>query len=69
MLPAPRTVARPQIECRHSFREPLHFIVITVISVISSIFSDTYGILCMTVDRLVFGGCHVFVMFTVIVET
>ena len=35
----------------------------------SSIFSDTYGILYMTVDRLVFGDCHVIVMFTVIVET
>ena len=53
----------------HSFREPLRFIVITVISVMSSTFSDTYGILYMTMDRSVFGDRHVFVMFTVIVET
>ena len=50
----------------HSFGEPLQ---ITVISVMSSTFSDTYGILYMTMDRSVFGDHHVFVMFTVIVET
>jgi hypothetical protein len=53
----------------HSFREPLQIIVITVISLMSSTFSDTYGNLYMTMDRSVFGDRHVFVMFTVIVET
>ena len=48
------------------FREPLQTIVI---SVMSSTFSDTYGILYMTMDRSVFGGRHVFVTFTIIVET
>ena len=53
----------------HPFREPLQIIVITVSSVMSSIFSDTYGILYMTMDRSGFGDRHVFVMFTVIVKT
>ena len=53
----------------HPFIEPLQIIVITVISVMSSIFSDTYRILYMTMDRKVFGDRHVFMLFTVIVET
>jgi hypothetical protein len=35
----------------HPFRESLRFIVITVISVMSGTFPDTYGILYMTMDR------------------
>jgi hypothetical protein len=35
----------------HPFREPLQTIVITVISVMSGAFPDTYGILYMTMDR------------------
>jgi hypothetical protein len=35
----------------HAFREPLQIIVITVISFMSSISSNTYGILYMTMDR------------------
>jgi hypothetical protein len=53
----------------HPLSEPLQIIVITVISLMSSTFSDTLGFLYMTMDRSVFGGRHVFVMFTVIVET
>ena len=41
----------------------------SVTGVISGSFHDTYGILYMTMDRSVFGNHHVFVMFTVIVET
>jgi hypothetical protein len=35
------------------FREPLQIIVIAVISVMSSTFTDTYGILCMTITVIV----------------
>jgi hypothetical protein len=31
-------------------REPLQFIVITVMSVMSDTFTDTYGVFCMTVN-------------------
>jgi hypothetical protein len=58
-----------QISCRTLIREPLQIIVITVISVIDGTFSDTYGILYMTMDHWVFGDRHVIVMLTVIVET
>jgi hypothetical protein len=47
MLPAHRTVSA---ECRTPFREPLQFIVIAVMSVMSGTFPDTYGILYMTVN-------------------
>ena len=50
MLPGPRTVARPQIECRHPFREPLQFIVIAVMSVMSGTFPDTYGVFYVTIN-------------------
>jgi len=35
----------------HPFKEPLQTIVITVISVMSGTFPDTYGILYRTMDR------------------
>ena len=37
-------------ESRIAFREPLQFIVMSVMVVISGTFSDTYGILYMTID-------------------
>ena len=53
----------------HPFREPLRFIVITVISVMSSTFFDTYGILCMTTVTRCLGTVMSLNMFTFIVET
>jgi len=44
MLLAHRTVSHLQEECRHPFREPLQFIVIAVMSVMSGTFPDTYGL-------------------------
>jgi hypothetical protein len=37
-------------ECRTPFREPLQFIVIAVMSVMSGTFPYTYGVFYMTVD-------------------
>ena len=37
-------------ECRTPFREPLQFIVIAVMSVMSGTFPDTYGVFYMTVN-------------------
>jgi hypothetical protein len=37
-------------ECRTPFREPLQFIVIAVMSVMSGTFPDTYGVFHMTVN-------------------
>jgi hypothetical protein len=47
-----RPVVRSLIyeEYRYPFREPLHFIVITVMSVISAIFPYTYGVFYVTVN-------------------
>ena len=45
LLPAPRTVARLRREWCTPFREPLQFIVITVMNVMSGTFSYTYGVL------------------------
>ena len=39
---AHRMISHLQKECGHPFREPLHFIVIAVMSVISGTFPDTY---------------------------
>jgi hypothetical protein len=38
-------------EYRYPFREPLHSIVMSVMGVMSGTYPDTYGILCMTMDR------------------
>src|SRR5918993_784794 len=51
MLPmflAHRTLSRLRRECRTPFREPLQFIVIAVMSVISGTFPDTYRVFYMT---------------------
>jgi hypothetical protein len=45
MLPPHQTIPRPHSRVLHPFREPLHFIVMIVMSVISGTFSDTYKIL------------------------
>jgi hypothetical protein len=37
-------------ECRTAFREPLQFIVIAVMSVISDTFPDTYGLFYVTIN-------------------
>jgi hypothetical protein len=46
----------------HPFREPLQFIVIAVMSVMSGTFPDTYGVFYMTVNRWRIKGpsrhCH-----------
>ena len=49
--PARRTVSPLRREGRTPFREPLQFIVITVMSVMSGTFPDTYGVFYMTVNR------------------
>jgi hypothetical protein len=36
--------------CRHPFRKPLQYIVITGVSVIGRAFPDTYGVIYMTVN-------------------
>ena len=38
-----------QKECRHPLREPLQFIVISVMSVMDGTFPDTYGVLYVTI--------------------
>ena len=38
-------------ESRIAFREPLQFIVMSVMGVISGTFPDTYGVFYMTVNR------------------
>jgi hypothetical protein len=50
-VPTHRTISHLQKECGHPFREPLQFIVITVMSVMRSPFPDTYGVFYMTVNR------------------
>ena len=42
--PAHRAVSRLQGRVTHPFREPLHFIVIAVMSVMSGPFPYTYGV-------------------------
>jgi hypothetical protein len=48
--PAHRAVSRLQGRVTHPFREPLHFIVIAVMSVISGTFPDTYGVFYVTIN-------------------
>jgi hypothetical protein len=47
-------------ECRTPFREPLQFIVMSVMSVMRGTFPYTYGVVCMTVNRWCVRGpsCH-----------
>jgi hypothetical protein len=47
------------------FREPLHFIVISVMGVIGGTFPHTYGVIYMTVKDEGFGDRHVIVMVSV----
>ena len=63
--PARRTVSPLRREGRTPFREPLQFIVITVMSVIGSTFPHTYGVIYMTVKDEGFGDRHVIVMVSV----
>jgi hypothetical protein len=61
--PYSRPIARSldsTAECRTPFREPLQFIVIAVMSVMSGAFPDTYGVFYMTVNcGCVWGpSCH-----------
>jgi hypothetical protein len=51
---------RLQKECRTPFREPLQFIVITVMSVMSGTFPDTYGVFYVTINswRVRGPSCH-----------
>ena len=44
-----RHLSSPE-ECVHPFREPLQFIVIAVMSVISGAFPDTYGVFYVTIN-------------------
>jgi hypothetical protein len=50
MLPADHTISRPHNRVEHPFRDPLQFIVIAVMSVMSGTFPDTYGVFYMTVN-------------------
>jgi hypothetical protein len=50
LLPAHRTISHLQKECGHPFREPLQFIVITVMSVIRGTFPDTNGVFYVTIN-------------------
>jgi hypothetical protein len=47
-------------ECRTPFREPLHFIVIAVMSVMSGTFPDTNGVFYVTINswRVRGPSCH-----------
>ena len=65
MLLAHHTTSPNRIEGRTAFREPLHFIVMSVRSVISDAFPDTYKILYMTMNCLTFGDRHLIVMVSV----
>ena len=44
ILSAHHSLYHLKIGCCHPFREPLQFIVIAVMSVISGTFPDTYGV-------------------------
>jgi hypothetical protein len=51
--PCSRPIARSldsTAECRIPFREPLQFIVIAVMSVMSGAFTDTYGVFYVTIN-------------------
>src|SRR5918997_3597566 len=51
--PYSRPIARSldsTAECRTPFREPLQFIVIAVMSVMSGTFPDTYGVFYVTIN-------------------
>jgi hypothetical protein len=50
MLPAHHTSSRPHSTVAHPFREPLQFIVIAVMSVISGAFPDTNGVFYVTIN-------------------
>ena len=56
-------------ECPTPFREPLQFIVIAVMSVISGAFRDTYGFFYRRSIAGVFEDRHVIVMVSVTEET
>jgi hypothetical protein len=58
MLLAHHTTSPNRIEGRTAFREPLHFIVMSVMSVISDAFPDTYRIFSMTGIAGVFVDRH-----------
>jgi hypothetical protein len=55
MLPAQYTTSHFRIEWRTAFREPLQFIVITVISVMSGTFPDAYRVFYMTLMTVIYG--------------
>ena len=50
ILSAHHSIYHLKIGCCHPFREPLQFIVIAVMSVISGTFPDTYGVFYMTIN-------------------
>jgi hypothetical protein len=60
ILLAHHSIYHLQKECRHPFREPLQFIVITVMSVMSGTFPDTYGVFYVTINswRVRGPSCH-----------
>src|SRR5829696_2285301 len=60
MLPPIARSLDSTAECRTPFREPLQFIVITVMSVMSGTFPDTYGVFYMTINswRVRGPSCH-----------
>ena len=71
VLPCSRPITRSPVSTESAatpFREPLQFIVIAVMSVMSGTFPDTYGVFYMTVNCRVFGDRHVIVMVSVIGE-
>jgi hypothetical protein len=52
MLPAHRTISHLKIGCRHPFREPLQFSVITVMSVTSpGVFGDRHVIVTVSAPK------------------
>src|SRR5215208_8521825 len=63
--PAHHSIYHLKIGCRHPFRKPLHFIVMSVMGVMSGIFPDTYGFwTCRSIPGM-FGDRHVIVMVSV----
>jgi hypothetical protein len=59
-VPAHRMISHLQKECGHPFREPLHFIVIAVMSVMRGTFPYTYGVFYVTINswRVRVPSCH-----------
>src|SRR5215217_9353793 len=65
ILSAHHSIYHLKIGCRHPFRKPLHFIVMSVMGVMSGIFPDTYGFwTCRSIPGM-FGDRHVIVMVSV----